>query len=277
MTSNKLTPEQQVWRYIRRTNMFVFSDVMIVTGVGYKNLLSFLNEYEALGYIKRLNANKSTTERSYRVLERLPLEVTRRRLSSFRKYSLASIKKVLKYLSTHKETKVSQTLLDTHINMPKSELRACCTLLSDIGVLKTDTSKRARIKNYIVDKEAVKTILRLYEIKDVERISNILDKKSPIHFTDAPTEFIQILKVVLKDEVLKRDELSRAANITRRKLTEWWSILDKTGVIVDSYKESVKERVTYILSAKRAKKVLEALDNGAYEHDRELKQLWVKH
>jgi len=75
MTSNKKnTIEDKVWRYIRREKRFIFSDVMIVTGITQEYLLDLLKGYESKEIIKLSNKKVNITNRQYIVLQKLDIK-----------------------------------------------------------------------------------------------------------------------------------------------------------------------------------------------------------
>jgi len=88
-----------------------------------------------------------------------------------------------------------------------------------------------------------------------------------------PENLPQILEAMIKNTTATKIELAKAAGITRKKLSDWWKIIEKLGVIQDSYNDG---EVNYIFSAKRVRQVLKELKNGAYKKDdHELRSLWM--
>lgn len=270
MTSKVLSIEQKIWQYIRRNKKFIFGNVMLVTGVGHKDLMQLLLKYESLGFIKPFRRDGSITERSFIVVEKLPLEIPDVNIFKTRNRSLHSLKKVLLYLEKCSD-EVSLSMLERDVNLSRSQIRFCVEQL-----LKLDVLQLVRVRIYTVDTQKVQALLTFYKQKKHKELEDVIDRKVLLVCVKLPLHLVEILEVILENEALKRDELSRLAGITRKNLTDWWVFLKKSGVMVDGFKESIKERVTYIFSAKRAKKVLEALKKGAYEENKELKQLWLK-
>ncbi len=270
MTSKALSIEQKIWQYIRRNKKFIFGNVMLVTGVGNKDLMQLLLKYEDLGFIKSSKSDGSITERSFIVVDKLPLEIPNVKLFDGRNRPLNSLKKLLLYLEKC-SGELSLSMLERDVNLNKSQIRFCVEQL-----LKLDVLQLVRVRIYTVDTQKVQVLLTFYKQKKHKEIESILEGKQSLVCVQLPIHLVEILKVILENEALKRDELSRLAGITRKNLSDWWVFLKKSGVMVDGFKESMNERVTYIFSAKRAKKVLEALEKGAYEQDKELKQLWLK-
>ena len=271
MTSNALLSiEQRVWQYIRRNKKFVFGNVMLVTGIGHKDLMQLLLKYESLEFIKPLKKEGAITGRSFMIVGKLPLEVPDVKLFKVRNRSLHSLKKVLLHLKGCKE-EVGLTQLESAINLNKSQLKSCIEELQTIGVLEL-----LRLRIYRVDVEKVEVLLTFYKQKKHKELEKILEKKLPLVCVQLPLHLVEILEVILDNEALQRDELSRLAGITRKNLTNWWNFLKQSEVMIDAFKEAPNARVTYVFSAKRAKKVIEALKKGAYENDKELKQLCLK-
>lgn len=272
MTSKVLSIEQKIWQYIRRNKKFIFGNVMLVTGVGHKDLMQLLLKYESLGFIKPFRRDGSITERSFIVVEKLPLEIPDVNIFKTRNRSLHSLKKVLLYLEKCSDSdEVSLSMLERDVNLNKSQIRFCVEQL-----LKLEVLQLVRVRIYTVDTQKVQALLTFYKQKKHKEIESILEGKQSLVCVQLPLHLVEILEVILENEALKRDELSRLAGITRKNLTDWWVFLKKSGVMVDGFKESINERVTYVFSAKKAKKVLETLKKGAYEENKELKQLWLK-
>lgn len=65
---------QRVWNYIRQKNMFVFSDVILVTEVTAKYLMKLLEKYIKNGIIELRNNVSSITNRQYTILKKLDIK-----------------------------------------------------------------------------------------------------------------------------------------------------------------------------------------------------------
>lgn len=75
MTSKqKNTIEDKVWRYIRREKRFIFSELMIVTGITQEYLIDLLKGYESKEIIKLSNTKANISNRQYIVLKKLDIK-----------------------------------------------------------------------------------------------------------------------------------------------------------------------------------------------------------
>ncbi len=76
VSKNKtLNVDQRVWRYIRGHKRFLFSDVLLVTGVTQEYLTNLIDGYESEEIIKLKDDSKALSEREYKVLKKLDLNV----------------------------------------------------------------------------------------------------------------------------------------------------------------------------------------------------------
>lgn len=89
-----------------------------------------------------------------------------------------------------------------------------------------------------------------------------------------PEYLPQILEAINTTTFCTKDELCKLAKITRNNLYKWWDVLDKLGLILDSFFD---EKTNYIFSDKKAREILRHIKNGAYkEGNFKLESLWIK-
>lgn len=277
---SKLTIEQKVWNYLRRNKKFMFSNVLLVTGITAPKLTILLESYEKKGFIKRSDNSKSVMNSYYIVIQKLGNEP---RVSKDEK-KLASL--VLRPLNTlqRKLKDVNQTdfsYLFKNLSLSRGVLKQSLIHLQNLGVISIeDEGKvRATLDNSLLNVNALKlkALEELFKAKEVTKIKeHISSKKVLDDFAEFPRELELILETIISNEYLKRDELRKLSGVTRPELKRWWDLLKRTGIIVDYVKDCPKDRVSYILSANRAKRVLVKLKAGAYEKDKELKHLWMQ-
>jgi hypothetical protein len=179
----------------------------------------------------------------------------------------------------NKEESISYLELLSVSKLSKGVFAKAVKTLVELKILNEYKSEESTMKQYRkfdLEKDLLSDLLTFLKQKEYKQIQEILDGKKPLRYVAVPKELTQVLNVIIGNEVLKRDELAILAGITRKKLTDWWQILKKLGVLLDGFKENEKDRVTYIFSSKRAKVVLSHIQSGAFEKDKELKHLWTR-
>lgn len=270
--------EDRVKRYIKMKKFFMLSDALLITGISKDTLLEIFEKLEKEGLIIQDRDEKSIMNRSYTVFSRNE----KRAISSKnedKKIDIELIKSINKvatilvngelqrvYFEVLSETKLSKGVFAKTVNV-----------LVKLGVLKEHTKELGIKQNrtFEIDKSLLDTLLTFHKQKKYKDIQEILDDKKPLRYVAVPKELTQVLDVIIGNEVLKRDELARQSGITRKRLKDWWQILKKLGIVIDSFKENENDRISYIFSSKRARVVLAYINNGAYEKDKELKHLWT--
>lgn len=277
---SKLTIEQKVWNYLRRNKKFLFSNVLLVTGITAPKLTTLLESYEKKGFIKRNDNSKSLMNSYYIVIQKLESEP---RVS---KDEIKQASLVLRPLNTlqRKLKDVNQTdfsYLFKSLSLSRGVLKQSLIHLQNLGVISVEDEGRVRatLDNSLLNVNALKlkALEELFKVKEVTKIKeHISSKKILDDFAEFPRELELILETITQNEYLKRDELRKLSGVTRTELKRWWSFLKKSAIIIDSVKDSPNSRVSYILSANRAKRVLAKLKAGAYEEDKELKKLWMQ-
>lgn len=271
--------EEKVKRYIKMKKFFMLSDALLITGISKDTLLKILEKLEKESLIIQDRDEKSLMNRSYTVFSRHEKRAISSK-SEDKKIDIELIKSINKvanilankelqyrvYFEVFNESKLSKGVFAKVVNV-----------LLKLGVLK-EHKKELEIKQnrtFEIDKSLLDTLLTFHKQKKYKDIQEILDDKKPLRYVAVPKDLTQVLNVIIGNEVLKRDELAQQSGVTRKRLSDWWQILKKLGIVIDSFKENEKDRISYIFSSKRARVVLAYINNGAYEKDKELKHLWT--
>lgn len=274
---NKL--EEKVKRYIKMKKFFMFSDALIITGIPKDILLKILEKLEKESLIIQDRDEKSLMNRSYTVFSRLEKRAISTKIED-KKIDIELIKSINKVANILVNGELQNRVYFEVLNeskLSKGVFSKVVNVLLKLGVLK-EHKKELEIKQnrtFEIDKSLLDTLLTFHKQKKYKDIQEILDDKKPLRYVAVPKELTQVLDVIIGNEVLKRDELAQQSGITRKRLSDWWQILKKLGIVIDSFKENEKDRISYIFSSKRARVVLAHINDGAYEKDRELKHLWT--
>lgn len=274
---NKL--EEKVKRYIKMKKFFMFSDALIITGIPKDILLKILEKLEKESLIIQDRDEKSLINRSYTVFSRLEKRAISTKIED-KKIDIELIKSINKVANILVNGELQNRVYFEVLNeskLSKGVFSKVVNVLLKLGVLK-EHKKELEIKQnrtFEIDKSLLDTLLTFHKQKKYKDIQEILDDKKPLRYVAVPKELTQVLDVIIGNEVLKRDELAQQSGITRKRLSDWWQILKKLGIVIDSFKENEKDRISYIFSSKRARVVLAHINDGAYEKDRELKHLWT--
>lgn len=274
---NKL--EEKVKRYIKMKKFFMFSDALIITGIPKDTLLKILENLEKEGLIIQDRDEKSLMNRSYAVFSRHEKRAISSKIED-KKIDIELIKSINKVANILVNGELQNRVYFEVLNeskLSKGVFSKVVNVLLKLGVLK-EHKKELEIKQnrtFEIEKSLLDTLLTFHKQKKYKDIQEILDDKKPLRYVAVPKELTQVLDVIIGNEVLKRDELAQQSGITRKRLSDWWQILKKLGIVIDSFKENEKDRISYIFSSKRARVVLAHINDGAYEKDRELKHLWT--
>lgn len=269
----------RVKRYIKMKKFFMLSDALLITGISKDTLLKILDSLEKEGLIIQDRDEKSLMNRSYTVFSRQEKRAISSK-SEDKKIDIELIKSINKVANILANKELQNIVYFEVLNeskLSKGVFAKVISLLLKLGVLK-EPIKELEIKqnrSFEIDKSLLDTLLTFHKQKKYKDIQEILDDKKPLRYVAVPKDLTQVLNVIIENEVLKRDELAYQSGVTRKRLTDWWQILKKLGIVIDSFKENENDRVSYIFSSKRARVVLSYINNGAYEKDRELKHLWI--
>ena len=273
------SPENRVRRYIRMKKFFVVSDALLVTSLPPNTLLKILEVIENEGLIIQDKDEKSLMNRSYTVLSRKEKKIN----DSSKKIDIELIKSLTKILKILKDVESEILIYHKLLNQTKlskgvfAKIIKTLLTLNVLVELKKDEFENKENRTFEINRDLYNDLHTFLKQKKYKELQEILDGQKPLRYVRVPETLTQVLDVIIKNEVLKRDELALQAGIARKSLTTWWKTLKKLGIVIDSFKEGENERVTYIFSSKRAKTVLAHVNNGAYEKDRELKHLWIEH
>ena len=271
--------EERVKRYIKMKKFFMLSDALLITGISKDTLLKILEKLEKEGLIIQDRDEKSLMNRSYTVFSRHAKRAISSK-SEDKKIDIELIKSINKVANILVNGELQNRVYFKVLNeskLSKGVFAKVVNVLLKLGVLK-EHKKELEIKqnrNFEIDKSLLDTLLTFHKQKKYKDIQEILDDKKPLRYVAVPKDLTQVLDVIIGNEVLKRDELAHQSGVTRKRLKDLWQILKKLGIVIDSFKENEKDRVSYIFSSKRASVVLSYINNGAYEKDKELKHLWT--
>ncbi len=271
--------EERVKRYIKMKKFFMLSDALLITGISKDTLLKILEKLEKEGLIIQDRDEKSLMNRSYTVFSRLEKRAISSKIED-KKIDIELIKSINKVANILVNGELQNRVYYEVLNeskLSKGVFAKVVNVLLKLGVLK-ENKKELEIKQnrtFEIDKSLLDTLLTFHKQKKYKDIQEILDDKKPLRYVAVPKDLTQVLDVIIGNEVLKRDELAHQSGVTRKRLKDWWQILKKLGIVIDSFKENEKDRISYIFSSKRARVVLAYINNGAYEKDKELKHLWT--
>ena len=273
---NKL--EDRVKRYIKMKKFFMLSDALLITGISKDTLLGIFEKLEKEGLIIQDKDERTLMNRSYTVFSRHEKRAITSK-SEDKKIDIELIKSVNKVATILANGELQRVYFEVlnETKLSKGVFAKAVNVLLKLGVLK-EHKKELEIKQnrtFEIEKSLLDTLLTFHKQKKYKDIQEILDDKKPLRYVAVPKELTQVLDVIIGNEVLKRDELARQSGITKKRLKDWWQILKKLGIVIDSFKENENDRVSYIFSSKRARVVLAYINNGAYEKDKELKHLWT--
>lgn len=272
-------PEDRVRRYIKMKKFFMLSDALIVTEIPKDTLLKILENLEKEGLIIQDKDEKTLMNRSYTVFSRQEKRAISSK-SEDKKLDIELIKSINKVANVLANGELQNRVYFEALNeskLSKGVFAKVVNVLLKLGVLK-EHKKELEIKQnrtFEIDKSLLDTLLTFHKQKKYKDIQEILDDKKPLRYVAVPKELTQVLTAIIGNEVLKRDELAHQSGVTRKRLSDWWQILKKLGIVIDSFRENEKDRISYIFSSKRARVVLAHINDGAYEKDRELKHLWT--
>jgi hypothetical protein len=259
--------DEKITRFIRLKRSFTFREALIITEASKNYLEASLERLINDGKLKIERSDKSILGRVYRVLKEEE--------ENNKPYNLKlinSVGTVCKQFKKEELESVDFLKLFNIADMDRNSFQRLLDTFDLLGILLTIEKQ----KSYRVDLSKVDDLLTFLKQKKYKEIQEILDGKRPLRYVEVPEDLPKILNVIIENEVLKRDEVAKFARVTRKRLTDWWKVLKSLGVIIDSFKETPEDRVSYIFNSKRATTVLKHLNNGAYEKDKELRHLWLE-
>ncbi|PLY06241.1 MAG: hypothetical protein C0625_10515 [Arcobacter sp.] len=103
----------------------------------------------------------------------------------------------------------------------------------------------------------------------------VLYEEKVVHMPELLPDILEAMKT---NDSATKVELCKAAGVTRKKLNDWWKVIEKLGVIKDKFCEMGNQKIVdvYIFDSKRVREIIKELKNGAYSEDEpELRNLWM--
>ena len=265
--------EDKVKRYIKMKKFFMFSDALMITGLTKDILLKILESFEKEGLIIKDKDEKSLMKSSYvvinaknkKVLNNLDIIIDVELIKAIKKL-LLEIKKLNKKEFFYQELVHKTTLSKGVFAKVIKTFTQLKVLQESIDAINKD------IRYFKIETTLIDDLLTFLKQKKYKELQEIIEGKRELVYFEIPDDLCKVLNVIIKNESLSKNELAKMAGLTRKRLGDWLVLLKKTGVLMDSFKEDSED--IYIFSSSRSKKVLEYINNGAYEKDKELKQLW---
>lgn len=265
--------EDKVKRYIKMKKFFMFSDALMITGLTKDILLKILESFEKEGLIIKDKDEKSLMKSSYvvinaknkKVLNNQDIKIDVELIKAIKKL-LLEIKKLNKKEFFYQELVHKTTLSKGVFAKVIKTFTQLKVLQESIDVINKD------IRYFKIETTLIDDLLTFLKQKKYKELQEIIEGKRELVYFEIPDDLCKVLNVIIKNESLSKNELAKMAGLTRKRLGDWLVLLKKTGVLMDSFKEDSED--IYIFSSSRSKKVLEYINNGAYEKDKELKQLW---
>ncbi|PLY08380.1 MAG: hypothetical protein C0625_01980 [Arcobacter sp.] len=105
--------------------------------------------------------------------------------------------------------------------------------------------------------------------------THVLYEERIVHL---PENLPEILESMKSNDAATKVELCKASGVTRKKLNDWWNVIEKLGVVKDRFQEVVNKKLVdvYIFDSSRVREIIKELKAGAYkEEDKELRSLWM--
>ena len=271
--SNKATLEDKVKRYIKMKKFFMFSDALMITGLTKDILLKILESFEKEGLIIKDKDEKSLMKSSYVVINAKNKKVLNNQDIKIDVELIKAIKKLLLEIKKLNKKEFFYQELVHKTTLSKGVFAKVIKTFTQLKVLQESADEINKdIRYFKIETTLIDDLLTFLKQKKYKELQEIIEGKRELVYFEIPGELCKVLNVIIKNESLSKNELAKMAGLTRKRLGDWLVLLKKTGVLMDSFKEDSED--IYIFSSSRSKKVLEYINNGAYEKDKELKQLW---
>ena len=271
--SNKATLEDKVKRYIKMKKFFMFSDALMITGLTKDILLKILESFEKEGLIIKDKDEKSLMKSSYVVINAKNKKVLNNQDIKIDVELIKAIKKLLLEIKKLNKKEFFYQELVHKTTLSKGVFAKVIKTFTQLKVLQESIDAINKdIRYFKIETTLIDDLLTFLKQKKYKELQEIIEGKRELVYFEIPGELCKVLNVIIKNESLSKNELAKMAGLTRKRLGDWLVLLKKTGVLMDSFKEDSED--IYIFSSSRSKKVLEYINNGAYEKDKELKQLW---
>jgi hypothetical protein len=265
--------EDKVKRYIKMKKFFMFSDALMITGLTKDILLKILESFEKEGLIIKDKDEKSLMKSSYVVINAKNKKVLNNQDIKIDVELIKAIKKLLLEIKKLNKKEFFYQELVHKTTLSKGVFAKVIKTFTQLKVLQESIEAINKdIRYFKIETTLIDDLLTFLKQKKYKELQEILEGKRELVYFEIPDELCKVLNVIIKNESLSKNELAKMAGLTRKRLGDWLVLLKKTGVLMDSFKEDSED--IYIFSSSRSKKVLEYIKNGAYEKDKELKQLW---
>lgn len=265
--------EDKVKRYIKMKKFFMFSDALMITGLTKDILLKILESFEKEGLIIKDKDEKSLMKSSYVVINAKNKKVLNNQDIKIDVELIKAIKKLLLEIKKLNKKEFFYQELVHKTTLSKGVFAKVIKTFTQLKVLQESADEINKdIRYFKIETTLIDDLLTFLKQKKYKELQEIIEGKRELVYFEIPGELCKVLNVIIKNESLSKNELAKMAGLTRKRLGDWLVLLKKTGVLMDSFKEDSED--IYIFSSSRSKKVLEYINNGAYEKDKELKQLW---
>lgn len=271
------TLEERVRRYIKMKKFFILSDALLITGLSKNTLLKILDKFEEQGLIIKDKDEKSLMNRSYIVFSNKNKKLLKIQNIRIDIELINSLNKVLRALKNMGVNEIYYYEILKSTTLTKGVFANTIKTLILLNVLvekQMSDFESKENRSFRINEDLFNVLLTFIKQKRYRDLQEILDGKKTLRHVEVPEDFIQVISVIIKNEVLTISELAHLSKLTVKKLKVWWDLIEKLGIISDRFKEDKKE-ITYIFSNRRARTVLKHINNGAYEKDKELKHLWT--
>ena len=265
--------EDKVKRYIKMKKFFMFSDALMITGLTKDILLKILESFEKEGLIIKDKDEKSLMKSSYVVINAKNKKVLNNQDIKIDVELIKAIKKLLLEIKKLNKKEFFYQELVHKTTLSKGVFAKVIKTFTQLKVLQESIDAINKdIRYFKIETTLIDDLLTFLKQKKYKELQEIIEGKRELVYFEIPDDLCKVLNVIIKNESLSKNELAKMAGLTRKRLGDWLVLLKKTGVLMDSFKEDGED--IYIFSSSGAKKVLEYINNGAYEKDKELKQLW---
>ena len=265
--------EDKVKRYIKMKKFFMFSDALMITGLTKDILLKILESFEKEGLIIKDKDEKSLMKSSYVVINTKNKKVLNNQDIKIDVELIKAIKKLLLEIKKLNKKEFFYQELVHKTTLSKGVFAKVIKTFTQLKVLQESIEAINKdIRYFKIETTLIDDLLTFLMQKKYKELQEIIEGKRELVYFEIPDDLCKVLNVIIKNESLSKNELAKMAGLTRKRLGDWLVLLKKTGVLMDSFKEDSED--IYIFSSSRSKKVLEYINNGAYEKDKELKQLW---
>lgn len=265
--------EDKVKRYIKMKKFFMFSDALMITGLTKDILLKILESFEKEGLIIKDKDEKSLMKSSYVVINAKNKKVLNNQDIKIDVELIKAIKKLLLEIKKLNKKEFFYQELVHKTTLSKGVFAKVIKTFTQLKVLQESIDAINKdIRYFKIETTLIDDLLTFLKQKKYKELQEIIEGKRELVYFEIPDDLCKVLNVIIKNESLSKNELAKMAGLTRKRLGDWLVLLKKTGVLMDSFKEDSED--IYIFSSSRSKKVLEYINNGAYEKDKELKHLW---